>query len=174
MLRVECKSGLIVLDLPPTVGLAHSVTSSFLAGIKFEDNTPLRPRFFIKGGDLGKVLNQIYKQLKIHIKVLSAEPPNKGWKQRANKRIINASLHNFHHGGGNEVNAYGGSKYGHVNFISRGHDGYGNFTPKRYNGVSNFSPYAKSYWHTSYDDYWGYDRDNVKYDYYEQSLYNCH
>ncbi|KAI5666562.1 hypothetical protein M9H77_16415 [Catharanthus roseus] len=53
--------------------------------------------------------------------------------------------------------------HGHGNFISRGYDGYGNFIPKRQNGVGNFSPYAKSYGHTSYDAYGGYERVNAKY-----------
>ncbi|KAI5681273.1 hypothetical protein M9H77_02500 [Catharanthus roseus] len=55
-------------------------------------------RFFIKGGDLGKVLNQIYNQLKIHIKLVLEQPQVKitflenFTPQRANKRIINLSL----------------------------------------------------------------------------------
>ncbi|KAI5652276.1 hypothetical protein M9H77_29463 [Catharanthus roseus] len=49
-----------------------------------------------------------------------------------------------------------------------------NFTPRRHVGVRNFSSYAKSYGHTSYDDYGGYDRDNAKYDYYEHSPYDCY
>ncbi|KAI5652234.1 hypothetical protein M9H77_29421 [Catharanthus roseus] len=81
-------------------------------------------------------------------------------------------MHNFYHGGGNGVNAYGGSNHGHGNFISRRHDGYRNFTSKRHNGVGNFSSYAKSYGHTSSDDYRGYDRDNSKYDYYKHSPYD--
>ncbi|KAI5676479.1 hypothetical protein M9H77_07429 [Catharanthus roseus] len=37
----------------------------------------LEGRFFIKGGvDLGKVLNQIYNRLKIHIKVVTEQLPN--------------------------------------------------------------------------------------------------
>ncbi|KAI5672271.1 hypothetical protein M9H77_12635 [Catharanthus roseus] len=51
-------------------------------------------------------------------------------------------IHNFHHGDGNGVNAYGGSNHGHGNFIS-----------KRHNGVDNFSSYVKCNGHTSYDDY---------------------
>ncbi|KAI5682059.1 hypothetical protein M9H77_03287 [Catharanthus roseus] len=34
-----------------------------------------------EGGNLGKVLNQIYLQLKIHIKVVSEQPPIEAWKQ---------------------------------------------------------------------------------------------
>ncbi|KAI5654593.1 hypothetical protein M9H77_31780 [Catharanthus roseus] len=49
--------------------------------------------------------------------------------------------------------------------------GHGNFTPRRYNEVGIFSSYAKSYGHTSYEDYGGYNRDNVSYDYYEHSPY---
>ncbi|KAI5666875.1 hypothetical protein M9H77_16728 [Catharanthus roseus] len=52
--------------------------------------------------------------------------------------------HNFHHGGSNRFNAYGRSSHRH-----------GNFTPKRRNRVGNFSSYAKSYGHTSCDDYGG-------------------
>ncbi|KAI5651021.1 hypothetical protein M9H77_37026 [Catharanthus roseus] len=51
-------------------------------------------------------------------------------------------MHNFHHGGGNGFNGYGGNN--HRN---------GNFTPKRHNGLGNFSSYARSFEHTSYDDY---------------------
>ncbi|KAI5672638.1 hypothetical protein M9H77_13002 [Catharanthus roseus] len=71
-------------------------------------------------------------------------------------------MRNFYHGGGNGVNAYGGSNHGPRNFISRGHDGYGNFTPKRHNGVR----------HTSYDNFAGYERVNAKY--VEHSPYGCH
>ncbi|KAI5681708.1 hypothetical protein M9H77_02936 [Catharanthus roseus] len=70
-------------------------------------------------------------------------------------------MHNFHHGGGNRFNAYGGNNYGN-----------GNFTPRRHVGVGNFSSYAKSFEHTSYDDYGGYGRVNTKYDYYERSPYD--
>ncbi|KAI5682060.1 hypothetical protein M9H77_03288 [Catharanthus roseus] len=73
-----------------------------------------------------------------------------------------SDMHIFYHGGGNGFNAYGGNNRGN-----------GNFTSKRHNGVGNFS-YAKSYGHTSYDDYRGYDRDKVKYDYYEHSPYDCY
>ncbi|KAI5681764.1 hypothetical protein M9H77_02992 [Catharanthus roseus] len=51
-------------------------------------------------------------------------------------------IHNFHHGGGNGFNAYGGNNHGN-----------GNFTPRRQNRVRNFSSYVKYYEHTSYDDY---------------------
>ncbi|KAI5663816.1 hypothetical protein M9H77_23139 [Catharanthus roseus] len=95
-------------------------------------------------------------------------------KQEDYQSKLARDMHNFHHGGGNGVNAYGGSNWGHGNFISRGHDGYGNFTPKKHNGVGNFSSYTKSYGYTSYDDYGGYDRDNAKYDYYEHSPYDSY
>ncbi|KAI5677010.1 hypothetical protein M9H77_07960 [Catharanthus roseus] len=77
-----------------------------------------------------------------------------------------------YHGGSNGVNTYDGSNHGHGNFISRGHDGYGNFTPKRHNGVGNFSSYAKSYWHTSYNYYGGYERVDATY--VEHSPYGCY
>ncbi|KAI5682213.1 hypothetical protein M9H77_03441 [Catharanthus roseus] len=72
-------------------------------------------------------------------------------------------MHSFHHGGGNGFNVYGGNNHGN-----------GNSTSKRHNGVGNFSSYAKSYGHTSYDDYGGYDRDHVKYYDYEHSPYDCY
>ncbi|KAI5676277.1 hypothetical protein M9H77_07227 [Catharanthus roseus] len=81
-------------------------------------------------------------------------------------------MHTFYHGGGNRVDAYGGSNHRHRNFISRRHDGYGNFTPKRHKGVGNFSSYDKSYGHTYYDDYGGYVRVNAKY--VEHSPYGCY
>ncbi|KAI5672256.1 hypothetical protein M9H77_12620 [Catharanthus roseus] len=52
------------------------------------------------------------------------------------------NMHNFHYGGASGVNAYSGNNLGN-----------GNFTPKIHNGIGNFSSYAKSYGHTSYDDY---------------------
>ncbi|KAI5663363.1 hypothetical protein M9H77_22686 [Catharanthus roseus] len=58
-------------------------------------------------------------------------------------------MHSFHHGSGNGFNDYGGNN--HEN---------GNFSSKRHHGVGKFSSYAKSYRHTSYDDYRGYSRDN--------------
>ncbi|KAI5648951.1 hypothetical protein M9H77_34956 [Catharanthus roseus] len=84
-------------------------------------------------------------------------------KQEDYQSKLERDMHNCYHGGGNGVNAYGGSNHGHGSFMFRGHDSYGNFTPKRYNGVGNFSSYAKSYGHTSYNDYWGYERVNAKY-----------
>ncbi|KAI5681236.1 hypothetical protein M9H77_02463 [Catharanthus roseus] len=59
-------------------------------------------------------------------------------------------MYNFYHGGGNRINAY------------------------RHVGVGNFSAYAKSFGHTSYDDYGGHDRDTAKYDFYEHSPYDCY
>ncbi|KAI5666304.1 hypothetical protein M9H77_16157 [Catharanthus roseus] len=66
--------------------------------------------------------------------------------------------HNFYYGGCYGVNAYDGSDHGH-----------GNFTPRRYDGIGNFSSHAKSYGHTSYDDYVGHKRVNVRNDHYEHS-----
>ncbi|KAI5672270.1 hypothetical protein M9H77_12634 [Catharanthus roseus] len=81
------------------------------------------------------------------------------------ERLENArgDKHNFHHGGGNGFNAYGGNNHGN-----------GNFTPRRHVGVCNFSSYAKSFEHTSYDDYGGYGRNNTRYDNYEHSPYDCY
>ncbi|KAI5672711.1 hypothetical protein M9H77_13075 [Catharanthus roseus] len=72
-------------------------------------------------------------------------------------------VYNFHYCGCNRVNAYGGTN-----------NGNGNFTPKRHNGFGSFSSCAKSYRHTSYDNYGGYDIDDAKYDYYEHSPYDCY
>ncbi|KAI5677804.1 hypothetical protein M9H77_08754 [Catharanthus roseus] len=63
-------------------------------------------------------------------------------KQEDHQSKCAKDMHNFHHGGGNGVNAYGAGNHGHGNFIS-----------KRHNGVSNFSSNAKSYGRTSYDHY---------------------
>ncbi|KAI5661714.1 hypothetical protein M9H77_21037 [Catharanthus roseus] len=73
------------------VGPALTITGRFLDGQGFECHTLQRRfsigvlnlqnpqyRLFIKGGDLGKVLNQIYNKLKIHIKVVSERTPNEG------------------------------------------------------------------------------------------------
>ncbi|KAI5681786.1 hypothetical protein M9H77_03014 [Catharanthus roseus] len=107
-----------------------------------------------------KVLNQISNQLKIHIKVLSEKPPTEVKSKQENYQSkLARDMHNFHHGGGTEVNDYGGNNHGN-----------GNFTQKRYNGVRNFYSHAKSYRHISYDDYACYDRHNAKYAYYEHSL----
>ncbi|KAI5681857.1 hypothetical protein M9H77_03085 [Catharanthus roseus] len=92
-------------------------------------------------------------------------------KQEDYQSKLARDMHNFYHGRGNGVNTYGGSNHGYGNFVSRGHDGYGNFTFKRHNTVGNFSSYAKSYGHTSYDDYRGYERFNTKY--VEHSPYGC-
>ncbi|KAI5667460.1 hypothetical protein M9H77_17313 [Catharanthus roseus] len=83
-------------------------------------------------------------------------------KQENYQSKLTRDMHNFYHASGYGFNAYGG----------KNHD-YGNFTPKRHNGVGKFSFYAKSFEHTSYDDYGGYDRDNGKYDYYDHSPYDC-
>ncbi|KAI5668634.1 hypothetical protein M9H77_18487 [Catharanthus roseus] len=72
-------------------------------------------------------------------------------------------MHSLHLGGGTGFNAYGGNNHGN-----------GNFTPRRHVGVGNFSSYAKSFEHTSYEDYVGYGRVNNKYDYYEHSSYECY
>ncbi|KAI5663920.1 hypothetical protein M9H77_23243 [Catharanthus roseus] len=95
--------------------------------------------------------------------------PNPSWKSIEAK----SKLEDYH-SNGNGVNAYVGSNHGHGNFISRGHDGYGNFTPRRLVEVANFSSYAKSFEHTSYDDYGGYERVNAIYDYFEHSPYDCY
>ncbi|KAI5667943.1 hypothetical protein M9H77_17796 [Catharanthus roseus] len=65
-------------------------------------------------------------------------------KQEDYQSKLARDMHNFHHCGGNVVNAYGGSN--HEN---------GNFIPRRHVRVGNFSSYAKSTEHTSYDDYGG-------------------
>ncbi|KAI5676209.1 hypothetical protein M9H77_07159 [Catharanthus roseus] len=65
-------------------------------------------RLFIKGSHLWELCNPIYNQKRIYIKVVSNQTPNKGiknkwitiglihhgkgWKRRANKRVINLSL----------------------------------------------------------------------------------
>ncbi|KAI5672143.1 hypothetical protein M9H77_12507 [Catharanthus roseus] len=67
-------------------------------------------------------------------------------------------MHSFHHGGGHGFNAYGGNNHGN-----------GDFTSRRHNSAGNFSSYAKSFEHTSYDDYGGCRSVNAKYDYYEHS-----
>ncbi|KAI5664081.1 hypothetical protein M9H77_23404 [Catharanthus roseus] len=112
---------------------------------------PTHPRFFIKGGDLEKVWNPNYNQMRIYIKVVSEKPPNEekdGSKeqQKDYQSKFAKDMHNFHHGDGNGFNAY-----------VRNNHGNGNFTSKRYNGVGNFSSDAKPYGHTSYDDYGGYE-----------------
>ncbi|KAI5649516.1 hypothetical protein M9H77_35521 [Catharanthus roseus] len=84
-------------------------------------------------------------------------------KQENYQSKLARDMYNCYHGSGNGVNAYDGSNHGHGNFIFRGHHGYGNFTPKRHNNIGNFSSYAKSYEHTPYDDYVGYERVNIKY-----------
>ncbi|KAI5652478.1 hypothetical protein M9H77_29665 [Catharanthus roseus] len=68
-------------------------------------------------------------------------------KQEDYQSKLVRNMHNFHHGGDNGFNAYGGNNHRNENFIS-----------KRHNGVGNFSSYAKSFEHTSYDDYMGYGR----------------
>ncbi|KAI5657899.1 hypothetical protein M9H77_26692 [Catharanthus roseus] len=77
-------------------------------------------------------------------------------KQEDYQSKLARDMHKFYHSGGNGFNAYGGNNHGN-----------GNFTPKRHNRVGNISSYAKSYGHTSYDDYRDYDRNNAKYDYYK-------
>ncbi|KAI5652479.1 hypothetical protein M9H77_29666 [Catharanthus roseus] len=72
------------LDLLSTVDPAPIVPERLLVELDFEDNTLscsigcplLSPRFFIKGGDLGKVWNPIYNQKRNYIKVVSEQPPN--------------------------------------------------------------------------------------------------
>ncbi|KAI5653316.1 hypothetical protein M9H77_30503 [Catharanthus roseus] len=63
-------------------------------------------------------------------------------KQEDYQSKLARDMHKFHHGGCNGFNAYG-----------RNNLGNGDFTPRRHNTVGNFSSYAKSYGHTSYDDY---------------------
>ncbi|KAI5676600.1 hypothetical protein M9H77_07550 [Catharanthus roseus] len=138
MMPLDCLYYHLYKFLTFTVGPAPTVAGRFINGTDLERNTLSHPRFIIKVGDLGKLLNQIYNQLKIHIKVVSEQSPTE-WKQRASKWIINLSFQ-----------SYGGSNHGHGNFISRGHD-----------GVSNFSSRAKCFRHISYDYYGGYDRDNA-------------
>ncbi|KAI5672249.1 hypothetical protein M9H77_12613 [Catharanthus roseus] len=84
-------------------------------------------------------------------------------KQEDYQSKLARGMHNFHHGGGNRVNAYGGINNGNRKF-----------TPRRHVGVGNFSSYAKSFEHTSYDDYGGYGRVNTRYDNYEHSPYDCY
>ncbi|KAI5677016.1 hypothetical protein M9H77_07966 [Catharanthus roseus] len=74
---------------------------------------------------------------------------NPSWKRMEEKSKDHQSklardMHNFHHGGDNGFNDYGGNNHGN-----------GNFTPRRHVRVCNFSSYAKSFEHTSYDDYGG-------------------
>ncbi|KAI5667895.1 hypothetical protein M9H77_17748 [Catharanthus roseus] len=57
-------------------------------------------------------------------------------KQENYQSKLARDMNNFHHGGGNGVNAYGGNNHGN-----------GSFTSKRHNGVDNFSSSAKSYGH---------------------------
>ncbi|KAI5675939.1 hypothetical protein M9H77_06889 [Catharanthus roseus] len=83
-------------------------------------------------------------------------------KQENYQSKLTRATHNFHHAGGNGLNAYGRNNHGNGDLIS-----------KRHAGISTFSSYAKSYGHISYDDYGGYDRNNAKYDYYEHSPYDC-
>ncbi|KAI5677774.1 hypothetical protein M9H77_08724 [Catharanthus roseus] len=92
-------------------------------------------------------------------------------KQEDYQSKIPRDMHNCYRGFGNGVNAYARSNHGHGNFISRRHDGYRDFTPKTHNGTGNFSSYAKSYGRTSYDNYGGYERVNVKH--IEDSSYGC-
>ncbi|KAI5653057.1 hypothetical protein M9H77_30244 [Catharanthus roseus] len=73
-------------------------------------------------------------------------------KQEDYQSKLARDMHGFHHAGGNGLNAYGGNKHGN-----------GNFIPRRHVGVGNFSSYTKSYGHTFYDDYGGYDRVNTTY-----------
>ncbi|KAI5678832.1 hypothetical protein M9H77_09782 [Catharanthus roseus] len=63
-------------------------------------------------------------------------------KQEIYQSKFARDIHNFHHGGGNGFNAYGGNNHGNGDFIST-----------RHNGVINFSSYAKSFEHTSYYNY---------------------
>ncbi|KAI5677498.1 hypothetical protein M9H77_08448 [Catharanthus roseus] len=70
-------------------------------------------------------------------------------KQEDHQSKCARDMYNSHHGD-NGVNAYGGNNHGNGVFIS-----------KIYVRVGSFSFYAKSYGHTSYDDYGGYDRDVV-------------
>ncbi|KAI5668549.1 hypothetical protein M9H77_18402 [Catharanthus roseus] len=65
-------------------------------------------------------------------------------------------MYNLYHGSGNGVNAYGRNNHRNRNFTRREHVGDG-----------NFSFHAKSFVHTSFDYYGGYDRVNVRYDYKE-------
>ncbi|KAI5653317.1 hypothetical protein M9H77_30504 [Catharanthus roseus] len=82
-------------------------------------------------------------------------------KQEAYQSKLATDMHSSYHGDGNGFNVYGGKNYGN-----------GNFTSKRHNGVGNFTFYAKSFEHTSYDDYGGYGRANTRYDNHEHSLYD--
>ncbi|KAI5675997.1 hypothetical protein M9H77_06947 [Catharanthus roseus] len=63
-------------------------------------------------------------------------------KQEDYQSKLARDIDNFHHGGGNGFNTYGGNNHGN-----------GNFIPRRHVGVGNFSSYAKSFEHTSYGDY---------------------
>ncbi|KAI5649993.1 hypothetical protein M9H77_35998 [Catharanthus roseus] len=63
-------------------------------------------------------------------------------KQEDYQSKLTRDMHIFYHGGGNGFNAYGGNNHRNGNFTSRTHVGAG-----------NFSSYAKSFEHTSYDDY---------------------
>ncbi|KAI5652566.1 hypothetical protein M9H77_29753 [Catharanthus roseus] len=95
---------------------------------------------------------------------------NSSWKRKEGMRKqedyqskLARNMLNFYHGGDNGVNAYGINNHRDGNFISRGHDGRGKFNPKICKGVGNVSSYAKSYRHTSCDDYGGYEGVNAKY-----------
>ncbi|KAI5681645.1 hypothetical protein M9H77_02873 [Catharanthus roseus] len=68
-------------------------------------------------------------------------------KQEDYQSKLARDMHSFHHGGSNGFNAYGQNNHGN-----------GNFTHNKHVGVGNFSFYAKSFEHTSYDDYGDYGR----------------
>ncbi|KAI5672871.1 hypothetical protein M9H77_13235 [Catharanthus roseus] len=84
-------------------------------------------------------------------------------KQEDYQSKLARDMHNFHHGGGNAFNTYGGSNHENGNFITR-----------RLVGVVYFSSYVKYFEHTSYDVYGGYGRDNAKCYNYEHSPYDCY
>ncbi|KAI5681288.1 hypothetical protein M9H77_02515 [Catharanthus roseus] len=82
-------------------------------------------------------------------------------KQKDYQSKLSSDMHNYYHGSGNRFNSFGENNHG-----------IGNFTSRRHVGDGKLSSYAKSFEHTSYDDYGGYGRVNTRYDNYEHSPYD--
>ncbi|KAI5676926.1 hypothetical protein M9H77_07876 [Catharanthus roseus] len=74
--RPLVRKGLKTNDLPRTVLLEVWRIDEAFAGLV--DSSLAYKKVLHQGGDLGKVVNQIYMQMKIHIKVVAKQPPNKG------------------------------------------------------------------------------------------------